>query len=122
VRRTSERRSSGRSRKIRPSETRITISTYVGYQTETIHGFVHCESMPKYFFDGEVENAFVEDEEGIDLPDLEAVKRLAIISARELLSDAAKKGLDVTDRKFKVRSEGGDIVHILNFKDALRKP
>ena len=77
--------------------------------------------MPKYFFDGIVENELVEDDEGIDLPDLEAVKRFATISARELLSDAAKAGLDIRDRQFKVRSEGGDTVQVLNFKDALRK-
>jgi hypothetical protein len=76
--------------------------------------------MPTYFFDTQVEGSeCVEDDEGIDLPNLESVKREAITSAREQIADAAKQGFDIFDREFRVRDASGEIVFSLKFSDVL---
>jgi hypothetical protein len=78
--------------------------------------------MPIYFFDTQVEGAgYVEDDEGIELPDLEAVKKEAVTSAREQIADAAKQGLDIFHREFCVRDLSGEIVFTLKFREVLRR-
>ena len=56
--------------------------------------------MPLYFFHVRHEHGFVEDEEGIDLPDAAAVYVEAARSACEFLADVADLGstqLEITD-------------------------
>jgi hypothetical protein len=78
--------------------------------------------MPTFFFDLQLERAhLVEDDEGIDLPNLEAVKREATTSAREQIADAAKQGFDIIDRQFRVRDESGETVFKLKFSEVLRR-
>jgi hypothetical protein len=79
-------------------------------------------SVPTHFFDVQLEGAdVVKDDEGFDLPDLEAARREAVMSAREQIADAAKQGFDVTDRQFQVRDQSGEVVLILNFREVLRR-
>jgi len=64
--------------------------------------------MPTYFFDTQVEGSErVEDDEGIDLPNLESVKREAITSAREQIADAAKQGFDILTVNFECATRAG---------------
>ena len=43
--------------------------------------------MPRYFFDTRDDALFIEDDEGVDLPDLEAAKAMAAVSLAELAHD-----------------------------------
>ena len=52
--------------------------------------------MPTYFFDLIKGNELVEDDQGDDFADIEAAKLEGLASARELLADAAKKGILAT--------------------------
>ena len=59
------------------------------------------------------------DTEGVDLSDLSAVKRRAIREARAVMSADVLTGEIWIDRYFVITDEGGAIVMILTFADAL---
>lgn len=58
--------------------------------------------MPVYFFDTRDNDTFIEDDVGVDLPDLEAVKVQAALSlaemARDVLPGSLKRDLAVEAR------------------------
>jgi hypothetical protein len=58
--------------------------------------------MPRYFFN--VSGSDFVDDEGIDLPDVEAARREAIRAARELAGNPGARSIMATD-------ENGVIVH-----------
>jgi hypothetical protein len=76
--------------------------------------------MPIFYFDMLDGDKFIVDEDGQELPDLEAVRLEGIKSARELTAFAAKEGIDVTDRVFRVRNEAGEVVGIMPFREAVQ--
>ena len=77
-------------------------------------------AMPTYFFDLLKGNELVEDDQGDDLADIEAAKLEGLASARELIIDAAKKGILATSPVYCIRNEAGDILATIPFKDALK--
>jgi hypothetical protein len=66
--------------------------------------------MPTYFFDLIKGNELVEDDQGDDFADIEAAKLEGLASARELLADAAKKGILATSPVYLIRNAAGDIL------------
>jgi hypothetical protein len=77
-------------------------------------------AMPTYFFDLIKGNELVEDDQGEDFADIEAAKLEGLASARELLADAAKKGILATSPVYLIRNAAGDILATIPFKDALK--
>ena len=77
-------------------------------------------AMPTYFFDLIQGNELVEDDQGDDFADIEAAKLEGLASARELLADAAKKGILATSPVYLIRNAVGDILATIPFKDALK--
>ena len=77
--------------------------------------------MPLYYFDLLDGDTLVRDEEGQDLPDVEAARCECIESARELIASGVRKGIDVTHRlSFRVRDESDDIVVEVPFRTTLK--
>ena len=76
--------------------------------------------MPTFFFDLIKHNDVIEDDQGQDLPDIEAAKLEGLASARELIADAAKKGILATSPVFRIRNESGDVLATIPFKDILK--
>ncbi|MCV9967800.1 hypothetical protein OIU34_39005 [Pararhizobium sp. BT-229] len=74
--------------------------------------------MAHYYFhlDGD---KFDEDIEGVDLPDLDAARREALRTAREMMIEKIALGLPVTDQRFEVCDEFGVLLFRLAFKDVL---
>ena len=73
--------------------------------------------MPRYFF--HIYNHDVTmDEEGRDLPALEAARDLALESARELVCDSVHEGHLNLDHRIEVADERGDILIVLTFREA----
>jgi hypothetical protein len=75
--------------------------------------------VPRYFFD--LHNGMdVLDEEGKELPDLEAAKGTALAEVREMIlaSIADNSELDLC-HYVQVRDEGGAIVYVMRFEDAV---
>ena len=78
---------------------------------------------PTYFFDlikGNELVELVEDDQGEDFVDIEAAKVESLASARELLADAAKKGILATSPVYLIRNAAGDVLASISFKDALK--
>ena len=75
--------------------------------------------MPKYFFNIQRGEEIIPDEEGIDLPDLDAVREEARVGAREILAEEVLKGHIHPHQAFVVRDEAGQIALTLNFKGSL---
>ena len=61
--------------------------------------------MPIYYFDLLKGNEIIEDDQGQDLADIEVAKLEGLASARELIADAAKKGILATSPVFRIRNE-----------------
>jgi len=73
--------------------------------------------MPRYFF--HVFNDVVAiDEEGIELPDLDAAREQALDSARELVCESIHKGHLNLDHRIEVEDDAGNKLLILSYRDA----
>ena len=76
--------------------------------------------MPKYFFHVRDDNAYIEDREGQDLPDLDAARNEATVAARELFSEAVLQGDVLNDRKFEIADSHGTVRAVVSFRDVVR--
>ena len=76
--------------------------------------------MSRYFFNIDDRQEVTRDEEGIDLPNLDAVREEAIESARQIMSQGLLDGTLRDGRRFIVTDEAGIVVLELGFKDAIR--
>jgi hypothetical protein len=63
--------------------------------------------MPRFYFDIRESGTFIEDEDGMLLPDLEAAKRVAAESAAEIGRDRLPQGA-IQCVSIDVRNENGD--------------
>lgn len=59
------------------------------------------------------------DEEGREMPDVGAIPALALMDARSIISDDAKKGRIMLDQRIDVEDAGQNVVHTLEFADAV---
>ncbi|MEO5808347.1 DUF6894 family protein [Devosia sp.] len=75
--------------------------------------------MSRYFFNM-VDGISISDPEGREFAgDLDGLRVEAIKDARQLISDAARSGSDISDRRFEICDEQGRLVLIVNFTEAL---
>lgn len=74
--------------------------------------------MPRYFFHlyNHIECA---DQEGAELPDFEAVRALAIESARETMAHDVKRGEVCLSHRIEVADEANQLVLTMRFGDAV---
>jgi hypothetical protein len=75
--------------------------------------------MAVYFFHLATPGKLVVDEEGRDLPGLEAATQEAVDSARDIIADALKDGSDVHGFAFNVTDDRGQQVMIYDFNNQL---
>lgn len=76
--------------------------------------------MARYFFHERSVGGYHIDEHGIDLPDLEAVRREAIAGARSMIAAAALTGRLSLEVVFEVIDEQGTLVLTLPFSSAVQ--
>jgi hypothetical protein len=75
--------------------------------------------MPRYYLHMSDGNGFIEDEEGIDLPDAEAARATALRCARDVMMGEVRSGtLDLTSF-IEVEDEQRKLLFTLTFADAL---
>ncbi len=74
--------------------------------------------MARFYFHIRKGEALLEDDEGLDLPDLNAAREQALLSAREVVADAVKFGRPAPDC-FVITDESGHEVASLSFKEAV---
>jgi hypothetical protein len=75
--------------------------------------------MPRYYLHIRTADGMLLDEEGIDLPDLNAARELALASARDLLGDAIKAGKGVVAESIVVADADGHELVIVPLEHAL---
>jgi hypothetical protein len=74
-------------------------------------------AMPRFYF--HVYNHIVAmDEEGLDLPDVEAAREQALESARELVCEDIHKGQLNLDHRIEVEDAAGKKVLTITYRDA----
>jgi hypothetical protein len=74
--------------------------------------------MALYYFH-QMDGEEILDPEGIDLPDLEAVRHEAIRGAREILGEDLRNGMFDLRWRFEIVDEVGRLVMVVPFSDAV---
>ncbi len=75
--------------------------------------------MPRYFFDLTPGDETLSDEEGIELPDIETVRREARRSAKRIRHTLPER---LPDQAFIIRDEAGQIVLAVDIKGSANLP
>jgi hypothetical protein len=76
--------------------------------------------MPRFFFHICNGHGFVEDEEGVELPDAPAVRRNAVEAARDVMAGDLREGrLDLTSF-IEVEDEAHRLLFTLTFDEAVK--
>lgn len=77
--------------------------------------------MPRYYFHTHAPEGVIQDGEGQELADMDAVQTEALASVREMVGESIKAGTG-TKREYElhVTDGAGDIVHKLPFSNVLR--
>jgi hypothetical protein len=65
------------------------------------------------------EGGFSRDDEGQELPDLEAAKREALNSNREILGEQLLHGSEVPAREIEIADQAGTVLAVVNVREAL---
>jgi hypothetical protein len=75
--------------------------------------------MPRYYFHIRSDDDTARDDEGTDLPDLDAARELALATARELLGNAIKEGKDVVPNTIMIADAFGREVASVPMRDVV---
>ena len=78
--------------------------------------------MPRYFFHMRSDQGFIRDPDGSELPDLDAARAEAIVSARHLLADMLKHGREVDGQAFEIADEADEVLARIPFRSVLKLP
>ncbi len=74
--------------------------------------------MPRYFFHV-YDDVIAQDEEGVELPSIEAARLNALIGARDLIAEQVRRGYLVLSHWIDVVDEQGAPVLTVAFRDAV---
>lgn len=76
--------------------------------------------MPRYFLHIRDEDGLTPDEEGAELPDLDAAKAEAIAGARDILAEKLRAGEVLSGAVIEIADETGQVLAVVRFRDAIR--
>jgi hypothetical protein len=79
-------------------------------------------AMGRFYFHLRAGDELISDDVGIDLPDLSAAKREAVLSARELLAEAIKSGRQRVPDAFVIADDEGRPLDIVSLAAVLPEP
>lgn len=75
--------------------------------------------MPHYYFHVREGSELSRDEEGQDLPNVEAARREAICASREILGETLLHGGSLNHRTIEIADETGHVVDVVSANDVL---
>jgi hypothetical protein len=75
--------------------------------------------VPRFYFHVCNGTGFVQDEEGQELPDLEAARAEAIRSARSIMASDVQRGMLDLSSFIEIEDSGHQLVHTLGFGEAV---
>lgn len=73
--------------------------------------------MPRYFFHVRDEDRLIEDQDGSELPDLEAARTEAAAAAREILAEQIRTGKEMSGRSFEITDDTGKVLATVTLRD-----
>lgn len=76
--------------------------------------------MSRFFFNMREGDCLVKDPDGSELPNVEAAKEEARISARHLLAEKLRAGEVIDGQCFEITDEAGELRAVIRMKDVLR--
>ena len=76
--------------------------------------------MPVFYLHMRDGDRLIEDPDGSDLPDIEAAREEARISARHLLADRLRAGKVVDGQRFEIVDEAGELRAVVMMRDVLK--
>jgi len=77
--------------------------------------------MPRYFFHVREGRELNRDGEGQDFPDVEAARKEAVNSVREILGEKILHGGALNHRSIEIADETGHVVDVISSRDVLLK-
>ncbi|KRR08555.1 DUF6894 family protein [Bradyrhizobium valentinum] len=78
--------------------------------------------MGRFYFHLSAGDELTSDDEGMDLPDLSAAKREAMLTARELLVEAIKSGKQTVPEAFVIADDEGRALDTISLAAVLPAP
>jgi hypothetical protein len=86
---------------------------------QVLNGRLEGKPVPRYYFHICDAEGMSRDEEGSDLPDIDAARREAKASARDLITQYMKNRAPVTGQKLQIVDETGEVLEIMDLRDVL---
>jgi hypothetical protein len=77
--------------------------------------------MRRYYFHIRSGEHLIEDQDGSDLPDADAARREALLSARQILADVIRSGKEDSPEAFVIADSEGHELQIVTFASVLPK-
>lgn len=90
---------------------------HIAFMARNVNGRI--QTLPRFFLHQRHGGDLIEDIEGAEFADLDALRREAVLSAREIMSERLLKGEDMNNSAFEIVDEGGNVVLCVSFKEAL---
>ncbi|WFR98734.1 DUF6894 family protein [Rhizobium tumorigenes] len=76
--------------------------------------------MAKYHFNVRYPGGFIDDEDGVDLPDIDRARHEAVVAIREIISEKVLLGSTIETEQFEITDPEGEILDIVTFRSVLR--
>jgi hypothetical protein len=76
--------------------------------------------MPRYYLHIHGPDGTLEDNEGSELADMEAVREEAIEAVREIVANRVRRGRGASGRELRVADDTGKLVLAIPFREAAR--
>jgi hypothetical protein len=78
--------------------------------------------VPRYYFHIHGPNGTIPDDEGSDLPEVDAARKEALLAVREMVADTIKRGANPSDgRQLWVADESGKVLFAIPFRQVWRR-
>jgi hypothetical protein len=75
--------------------------------------------MPKFYFHIRDDAGLIPDEEGMELPDIDAARKEAETGAREILADALRAHKEVDGKRIEIANQSGEVLDSFKVRDLL---
>ena len=73
----------------------------------------------RYFFHIRSDDGLIRDEEGTELPDIDAARSEARLSARDFAMDDLRRGVPVVPRRIEIADDCGQVLGMLPVRDVV---
>lgn len=75
--------------------------------------------MPRFYFNLR-DDLVIDDEEGMELPDLPAARQYALFNARSIAAENVQKGHLNLSHRIEIADESGHVLDVVEFSDAVK--